>query len=57
MEKQMKVGDVARYEVKPKKYWLVEVVSVKRAYGHWRYIVKSLGGGDEIFTQNLTEKK
>jgi hypothetical protein len=47
-------GDKALYEVETGKFWQVKVKEVKSAYGHVRYVVTPVGGGDEIATQRLT---
>ena len=49
-------GDKALFEVETGKFWKVKVVEVKSAYGHVRYVVVPVGGGDEIATQRLTKQ-
>ena len=55
--KEFYVKDRAHYEVISGKFWLVEVVEVKRAYGNVRYVIQPVGGGDKITTERLTAVK
>ena len=51
--KEYYIGDKAKFEVVTGKFWPVEVIEKKQAYGHTRYVVRPLGGGDEIVTERL----